>query len=454
MVVTTERWLEALTDPDPAVRYQALEHFDRAMSPEPRALSQCLAAIDRYGWADAYWHYSGLANLVPTDADVQRILDLWVSAPKEIAGPLIDWLWRVSPREMLARVLDGAPFSMLEPHFDRLQRALDESQEFDEERTYLTGLQERRRLTGLDEAALWSELQEWCRRRVHNEGEDRDFNRRAELLTRALSERGDGVPARVLELLPRSSSDLTDDPWIWEELSVIELAGLFRLAAAVEPLYQKSCDPTYLDDDYVRQAIETAWTRIGGDEVVAVCDRHLDRIDEDGWGSSAVSVLHNTRAPTTTEISIKWLHRLDDPELTAWLAHGLTLQGRPEANEAVHDFLLQHDEWVEHQEWQDVPRSLAASGRLTGQEFPEITDWQARIDEARRKRRLNWPLLPQPHLRAPHFASASDNETDDGWRAMAPIVNDNPKVGRNDPCPCGSGKKFKKCCLKNRAAVE
>jgi SEC-C motif-containing protein len=26
-----------------------------------------------------------------------------------------------------------------------------------------------------------------------------------------------------------------------------------------------------------------------------------------------------------------------------------------------------------------------------------------------------------------------------------PVVNDN-KVGRNDPCSCGSGKKFKKCC--------
>ena len=23
---------------------------------------------------------------------------------------------------------------------------------------------------------------------------------------------------------------------------------------------------------------------------------------------------------------------------------------------------------------------------------------------------------------------------------------DEPKVGRNDPCPCGSGKKFKQCC--------
>ncbi len=29
------------------------------------------------------------------------------------------------------------------------------------------------------------------------------------------------------------------------------------------------------------------------------------------------------------------------------------------------------------------------------------------------------------------------------------IVLEKPKVGRNDPCPCGSGKKYKKCCGKN-----
>lgn len=28
------------------------------------------------------------------------------------------------------------------------------------------------------------------------------------------------------------------------------------------------------------------------------------------------------------------------------------------------------------------------------------------------------------------------------------MVRNLPKVGRNDPCPCGSGKKFKKCCGK------
>ena len=30
------------------------------------------------------------------------------------------------------------------------------------------------------------------------------------------------------------------------------------------------------------------------------------------------------------------------------------------------------------------------------------------------------------------------------------IVNDEPKVGRNDPCPCGSGKKYKNCCGRNQ----
>ena len=32
--------------------------------------------------------------------------------------------------------------------------------------------------------------------------------------------------------------------------------------------------------------------------------------------------------------------------------------------------------------------------------------------------------------------------------AASSVVRDQPKVGRNDPCPCGSGKKFKKCCGK------
>lgn len=32
----------------------------------------------------------------------------------------------------------------------------------------------------------------------------------------------------------------------------------------------------------------------------------------------------------------------------------------------------------------------------------------------------------------------------------APVVTADSKVGRNDPCPCGSGKKFKRCCGETR----
>jgi len=28
-----------------------------------------------------------------------------------------------------------------------------------------------------------------------------------------------------------------------------------------------------------------------------------------------------------------------------------------------------------------------------------------------------------------------------------PIVTPTQKVGRNNPCPCGSGRKYKKCCM-------
>ncbi len=41
---------------------------------------------------------------------------------------------------------------------------------------------------------------------------------------------------------------------------------------------------------------------------------------------------------------------------------------------------------------------------------------------------------------------ANQTGSDAGERHREPIRNRGPKVGPNDPCPCGSGKKYKKCC--------
>ena len=38
------------------------------------------------------------------------------------------------------------------------------------------------------------------------------------------------------------------------------------------------------------------------------------------------------------------------------------------------------------------------------------------------------------------------NEAPEIPKIAVPVVRDSPKVGRNDPCPCGNGKKYKKCC--------
>lgn len=56
---------------------------------------------------------------------------------------------------------------------------------------------------------------------------------------------------------------------------------------------------------------------------------------------------------------------------------------------------------------------------------------------------VHWPGDSRPW---PHASPTGSYRRDVHARRMASVV---PvvKVGRNDPCPCGSGRKAKKCCL-------
>jgi len=46
------------------------------------------------------------------------------------------------------------------------------------------------------------------------------------------------------------------------------------------------------------------------------------------------------------------------------------------------------------------------------------------------------------------FSPEKRKEIHSQWKDSKTVVNHN-KIGRNDACPCGSGKKYKKCCGKN-----
>jgi preprotein translocase subunit SecA len=74
------------------------------------------------------------------------------------------------------------------------------------------------------------------------------------------------------------------------------------------------------------------------------------------------------------------------------------------------------------------------------------------IQRAPAPRRSTPLTFNDPGEAAPAFATASAQAPsrrparvggDDA--AVKTIKRDEPKVGRNDPCPCGSGKKYKKC---------
>ncbi len=50
------------------------------------------------------------------------------------------------------------------------------------------------------------------------------------------------------------------------------------------------------------------------------------------------------------------------------------------------------------------------------------------------------------------LAGENAKKTTVNRRASTTVVNDGARVGRNDPCPCGSGKKYKNCCMRQESA--
>ena len=102
-------------------------------------------------------------------------------------------------------------------------------------------------------------------------------------------------------------------------------------------------------------------------------------------------------------------------------------------------------------------RNPIAEYRLHGADMFDEMVMNIRDDTAR----MVMSVLPRPQGEVKRVEVAK--VTSEGFaggaqksqpQKKAPVVNKVPKVGRNDPCPCGSGKKYKKCCGANVAGDE
>jgi preprotein translocase subunit SecA len=83
-----------------------------------------------------------------------------------------------------------------------------------------------------------------------------------------------------------------------------------------------------------------------------------------------------------------------------------------------------------------------------------VTDIIFRIHlEAGTRARSVWNVSQTSHDEVGQFAMAERQraaaQAPQGEQKVKQIRLEQPKVGRNDPCPCGSGKKYKKCCGQN-----
>jgi preprotein translocase subunit SecA len=83
-----------------------------------------------------------------------------------------------------------------------------------------------------------------------------------------------------------------------------------------------------------------------------------------------------------------------------------------------------------------------------------VTDiiFKIRLEAGARTRSV-WNVSQTSHDEVGQFAMAEQQraaaQAPQGEVKVKQIKIDTPKVGRNEPCPCGSGKKYKKCCGKN-----
>ena len=70
---------------------------------------------------------------------------------------------------------------------------------------------------------------------------------------------------------------------------------------------------------------------------------------------------------------------------------------------------------------------------------------EAELIEQKRREEAERQQLAFQHAQASALPEAEQESAQQAEAPQQPMVRDTPKVGRNDPCPCGSGKKYKQC---------
>ena len=306
-----------------------------------------------------------------------------------------------------------------------------------------------------DMATCWQKLEEFC-----EEGKDKQSTEEVNLghanrIIEALARYDKECEAKVQVLLSEKVDEVSHSPMKWLEPLVVRLAGEIRSEPAIPIIVAK----LHVDDDLLSMECEEALVKIGTPSVLqAVANEFLK--GDAHFRLYATGPLEYIHCDLAVEKCLHVLSQEQDRKMQMILGHALLFQFAKEGIEATRQLLLGRELDFEDKRLRDY---LVETGTFMEERFPEYDEWLAAGKaENEENRRRSKELEGDPYgTLAYAFGKGGSKKSADVPQAKpttppaSPLPLPRPsqgkeKVGRNDPCPCGSGKKFKNCCMKKQ----
>lgn len=442
---------EAILHPDLDVRDTAIRYFYSSTSPDYTLMPLAIQAIDRYGRTKAFL-FTHYLNLLPQTeqtigwviAELQREFE---GRPEERHFYYLN-LSRLLTHADVRLIAQHAPDILHAPHFDQKEQA---------------AFRQRLEMFGWNAEKCWQALRQYCEaNRDKNNLEEFDLGHSLRIVE-ALARQPHEYQGQIVALLAEKVRDFRHDARKWLQPLMANLAGAMRLHEAIPPLVGNLGHPySFLADQSM-----FALAKIGSDDVVAAVGDQFPRGSRDFrlWASDLLCKIH---LDSTVRQVLELLPGETDLAVRLNLCEALLDHFSDEGIEPARRLI------TEQPLTPDLRRlrsSLVAVCKIMGTRFPEFDVWQEQAkaeaqeewaktqeiqkmayeaggDMALLVRKLKAQLAQQQAEKMRLEAEVAAHERLLATKRPMPRPTRPDRIGRNDPCPCGSGKKFKACCMR------
>ncbi|MEQ8789945.1 MAG: SEC-C metal-binding domain-containing protein [Pirellulaceae bacterium] len=443
----------AILRPEEQLRVHALGYFVEAHSEDASLMPLVIKAVEQYGREDAFHLLRRADHLSQTAETID-----WLIGELGRDFDTQDLVWDNYCFAVALILLNAEPALLI----DR-QDEIFAARCFPNRLAPL--LEQRLKLHTMNWRSLWGKLVEFCEQYPDIDQMPLVAVRRGNEFVDALARRLTAHPEERAEF---DSEHVSPQGDIEATITAFEarLAGSIRdekrAAWLIRSLHNA---PTLACDEVIG-----ALVRIGTDEIVQRLVEAYPDADVQ-FQSYVPGVLAHIHSDFAADACMNLFEQAYDMETAANLAHACLDQFDDRAISPVHE--LVHDMMDEEidVEVADLFHVLVMTSMFTGVEFPGFDEWKEVSEKA------NWGAVEHQSIRisdgffdetktlqsviieiAKQGGWQSAEEIDDEYDefedevveqspSARTITREAPRVGRNDPCPCGSGKKYKKCCL-------